>query len=131
MKEPIIADYIESFLDRHNLSNKPKQMTSRPTSVSSKKSLQTPPLSHQRRSSYKLSQSELLDYSHQLKALNITDTPSPQNQSPRNSSHLPLTPVEYTSGTQSEGTTPPSTRTHRRLSRGGSMASLDAAMISM
>lgn len=125
MKEPVIADYVEHFLDQHNLSDKPKIASPRPTSVCSRK---TSPKNHQRKLSYRLSQTELLDYGHQLQALNVTD-PSP-NQSPRNSLYQPLTPVENTSSNNTESLTPPIAKSHR-LSRGASMTSLDAAMISM
>lgn len=155
MKEPLVADFIERFLDQHNLSDKPK-VPSRPTSVRSRSTSRSPNPQH--RLSFRLSQAELLDYSHQQQILNNstlnpdsnTATTTPTNQSPRNSIHSPLTLV----GSRVEGsTTPPpipatgmNTPTStaaavsamigrpdlpHRVSRGGTMASLDAAVVQM
>lgn len=132
IKEPLVADFIEGFLDQHNLSQKPK-ILSRPASVASEKSLKASNKS-QHRLSVKLSQAELLDYSHQQQVLNLSESTTP-TYSPRNSLYLqPLTPVESPDGSNSESATPPmnspTTKRHR-LSRGTSMASLDAAMVSL
>lgn len=66
--------------------------------------------------------------------MNLSESTTPTH-SPRNSLYLlPLTPVESPDGSNSESTTPPlnsPTGKRHRLSRGTSMASLDAAMISL
>ncbi|KAK4518735.1 phosphatidylcholine and lysophosphatidylcholine phospholipase [Mucor velutinosus] len=152
MKEPLIADFLERFLDQHNLSNNPSP-TSRPTSVRSRQSSRSlnnntnNANTQQNRLSFRLSQAELLDYSHQQQKLALSDspnmTPSSATPSPRTSVYLPLTsattaaltpksnsPVS-SSSTSSNTTTQTRPNLPNRLSRGPSMASLDAAMTSI
>ncbi|KAL9556508.1 hypothetical protein MBANPS3_001831 [Mucor bainieri] len=152
MKEPLIADFLERFLDQHNLSNKPSP-ASRPTSVRSRQSSRSVnnntnnANTQQHRLSFRLSQAELLDYSHQQQQkLTLGDSPntapSSTTPSPRTSVYLPLTPATTagltpksnspasSSSTSSNATTQRPNLPHR-LSRGASMASLDAAMTSM
>ncbi|KAI8640847.1 hypothetical protein BD408DRAFT_227554 [Parasitella parasitica] len=149
MKEPLIADFVGRFLDQHNLSNKASPV-SRPTSVKSRQSSRSVnntsnPPTQQNRLSYRLSQAELLDYSHQQQKKSISDTATSNSTtpSPRASVCLPLTSTTSpASGLSSKSNSPVSSSssntassarpnlTHR-LSRGTSMASLDAAMTSM
>lgn len=152
MKEPLIADFVERFLYQHNSSNEPSPV-SRPTSVKSRHSsgsvnnANNANTQQQSRSSFRLSQAELLDYSHQHQKLSISDTnssatPNSKTSSPITSVYLPLTPAS-TSGlspksnsSASSSSTFSNTTSARpnlphRLSRGASMVSLDAAMISM
>lgn len=156
MKEPLVADYIERFLEHHNLSDKPK-VPSRPTSVRSRSPRS--PSNHQRRLSFRLSQAELLDYSHQQQVLNnnLSDdsTITPTNQSPRDSMALPPTgEAGSTSTPPSPAAQPQPTLTStlaaaaatiaandnattgrpdlpHRLSHGATTASLDAAVVQM
>lgn len=152
MKEPLIADFLERFLDQHNLSNNPSP-TSRPTSVRSRQSSRSVnntannPNTQQNRLSFRLSQAELLDYSHQQQKLALSDSPnmvpSSTTSSPRTSVYLPLTPATTgglspksnspvsSSSTSSNTTSQTRPNLPHRLSRGASMASLDAAMTSM
>ncbi|CAO0796658.1 unnamed protein product [Mucor circinelloides] len=150
MKEPLIADFLERFLDQHNLSNKPSP-TSRPTSVRSRQSSRSVnnmnnANTQQNRLSFRLSQAELLDYSHQQQKLTLSDSPSTApsstTPSPRTSVYLPLTSANITgltpksnspvsSSSTSSNTTSTRPNLPHRLSRGASMASLDAAMTSM
>lgn len=111
MKEPLVVDFLEEFLSQHNISRKSDVPS--PNSIRSRTS--SPPTSPS--SIHRLSQAELLDYSHQQQQ----KTPSP-----RPSFSQPLTPIETT----------PSSLEHRpslphRLSRGASMPSLDVAMTNM
>lgn len=151
MKEPLIADFLERFLDQHNLSNKPSP-ASRPTSVRSRQSSRSVNNTNnantqQNRLSFRLSQAELLDYSHQQQKLTLSDSPntapSSTTPSPRTSVYLPLTPTTTagltpksnspasSSSASSNKTTSARPNLPHRLSRGVSMASLDAAMTSM
>ncbi|GAN01834.1 calcineurin subunit B [Mucor ambiguus] len=149
MKEPLIADFLERFLDQHNLSNNPSP-TSRPTSVRSRqssRSVTNNANTQQNRLSIRLSQAELLDYSHQHQKLTLSDSPntapSSTTPSPRTSVYLPLTPATTaglspksnspvsSSSTSFNTATPPRPNLPHRLSRGASMVSLDAAMTSM
>ncbi|KAI9480587.1 MAG: hypothetical protein EXX96DRAFT_607427 [Benjaminiella poitrasii] len=111
MKEPLIADFVERFLDLHNLSNNPKP--SRPTSVRSRQSSRSINVAQQQqnRLSYRLSQAELLDYSHQQQQQKLNSLSSSSNSSSPSIKKRPNLP--------------------HRLSRGTSMTSLDAAMTSM
>ncbi|KAI8077031.1 hypothetical protein BDF21DRAFT_421897 [Thamnidium elegans] len=132
MKEPLIADFLERFLDQHNITNN-KRPLSRASSVRSRKS--SPVINPQHRLSLRLTQAELLDFSHQQQLLNnnLSET------SPRSSEYLSFTPVSAETGND---TTPPSPQSSASssngrsslphwVSRGPSMASLDAAMVSM
>lgn len=112
MKEPLVADFLEQFLDQHNIC---EHSISSPNSNRSRAS--SPASSSLHRISHRLSQVELLDYSHHQQLV----------PSPRASFSLPLTPVENDSPIQDNHR--PSLP--RRMSRGASMPSLDAAMISM
>lgn len=127
MKEPLIADFLERFLDQHNITN-----NTRAPSVRSRKS--SPVINPQHRLSLRLTQAELLDFSHQQQLLNnnLSET------SPRSSEYLSFTPVSD----EASNTTPPSPQSSasssngrpslpHRVSRGPSMTSLDAAMVSM
>ncbi|GAA5802394.1 hypothetical protein HPULCUR_007859 [Helicostylum pulchrum] len=129
MKEPLIADFLERFLDQHNITNNTRPL-SRTGSIRSRKS--SPVINPQHRLSLRLTQAELLDFSHQQQLLNnnLSET------SPRNSEYLSFTPVS------AEGGTPPSPESlasssngrpslPHRTSRGPSMTSLDAAMVLM
>ncbi|KAI8977297.1 hypothetical protein BDF20DRAFT_836115 [Mycotypha africana] len=185
MKEPLLADFLEKFLDKHNLSKKTTPL-SRPTSIRSRQSSRSVlnvssmnPSNHQyhhnsssssnsnsnnngsnikeqNRLSFRLSQAELLDYSHQQQQ-KLTSSAASTNPSPRNSIYLPtsLTPAMAASSVQSmssnttasshNNTTPTNSNTTtasnvlkrdrpdlpHRLSRGASMASLDAAIQSL
>lgn len=113
MKEPLVADFLEQFLDQHNLSD--NTISSRNSNRSRTSSPAVSSL--HRRLSQRLSQAELLDYSHQQQLI----------PSPKTSFSLPLTPTE--NDTPSQGTHRP--YLPARTSREISMASLDAAMISM
>ncbi|KAI7889889.1 uncharacterized protein EV154DRAFT_513249 [Mucor mucedo] len=114
MKEPLVVDFLEEFLSQHNLSehstvpspNSNRSGASSPTTTTTATGRPV--------SVHRLSQAELLDYSHHQQQ----KTPSPKP-----SFTQPLTPIE---------TTPPPLE-HRpslphRLSRGASMPSLDVAM---
>ncbi|KAI9029665.1 hypothetical protein CLU79DRAFT_735330 [Phycomyces nitens] len=137
MKEPLVVDFLERFLAEHNISNQPR-MPSRPASLRSYHSTRSlTPMSHSRgpgssppltavspsRLSVRLSQAELLDYSHHQQRINSSGPTSPS--------------LSATSGTPSHGRSnspgnPISPRsTSARLSRGTSMTSLDAALTSM
>ncbi|KAI8384381.1 uncharacterized protein BYT42DRAFT_562303 [Radiomyces spectabilis] len=125
MKEPLVVDFLEQFLAEHNLSSNPP-MPSRPASVRSYRSNRslTPnnrspgspsSPSNQSRLSVRLSQAELLEYSHQQQRLNSVPT------SPTTSSHSP----------KSNPSPPSPIMKQHGLSRPTSMASLDAALTSM
>jgi hypothetical protein len=130
MKEPLVADFLEKFLDMHGLKKE-----KRPAVLRSKKSSSSNHSTH--RLSYRLSQAELLDYSYQQNQQKLS-----ADSSPRNSIYLPLTPIvlpsESSSTTNSpQLTTPSSTFSNsrpslnNRASRGTSVASIDAAVIQM
>ncbi|KAF7729576.1 hypothetical protein EC973_004251 [Apophysomyces ossiformis] len=142
MKEPLIVDFLEQFLAEHNLSNQPRP-PSRPPSIQSYRSGRsfTPingyhrspgsPTGHQSRLSVRLSQAELLEYSHQQQQrLNSGPTSPTSSHSPRSSatSGAPPSPIRSNSPVVSA---PNSRSNHGRLSRGTSMTSLDAALTSM
>jgi hypothetical protein len=133
MKEPLVADFLERFLDLHNLSNKPTPV-SRPTSVRSRQSSRSITTQQQNRLSFRLSQAELLDYSHQQQQqrLNASADNSPTTHSPRTSA-LPSASGSPSSLTPNSSHPSPNSRPSlpHRLSRGPSMTSLDAAMTSM
>ena len=61
MKEPLIVDFLEQFLSEHHVSGNPRS-TSRAESIRSHGSTTRSPSSS--RLSVRLSQAELLDYSH-------------------------------------------------------------------
>ncbi|KAG0171537.1 hypothetical protein DFQ28_000866 [Apophysomyces sp. BC1034] len=142
MKEPLIVDFLEQFLAEHNLSNQPRP-PSRPPSVRSYRSGRslTPiggyhrspgsPTGHQSRLSVRLSQAELLDYSHHQQRLNSVPTsPTSSSHSPRSTatSGAPPSPIRSNSPVVGAHS---SRSNHGRLSRGTSMTSLDAALTSM
>lgn len=129
MKEPLIADFLERFLDRHHITNNTRPL-SRTGSVRSRKS--SPVSNAQHRLSLRLTQAELLDFSHQQQLLNnnLSET------SPRNSEYLSFTPVSAEAGTPPSPESSASSSNGRpslphRVSRGPSMTSIDAAMVSM
>lgn len=132
MKEPLVADFLERFLDLHDLSNKSSPV-SRPTSVRSRLSSRsiTNNSVQQNRLSYRLSQAELLDYSHQQQQQRLNA--SPDNSS--NSNHTPRTSSTPSTLSPNANSNHPSPNLRpslpHRLSRGPSMTSLDAAMTSM
>lgn len=111
MKEPLIVDFLEQFLAEHHISKHPRA-PSRAASIrsfisASNNGNRSP--SSSSRLSVRLSQAELLEYSHhQQHRLNNSSSPS----SPISNSHS----IE-----------PPK----RGLSRPTSMTSLDAALTSM
>jgi hypothetical protein len=134
MKEPLIVDFLEQFLANHHLSQQPRP-PSRPASIRSIHSIRSMgPQNHKspgspsgQRLSVRLSQAELLDYTHQQQMINsVSNTPS---QSPR-SSDAPSSPSRSNSPvTIINGTTlPNSKRSSERLTRGVSHGSLDAAL---
>lgn len=106
MKEPLVADFVEQFLFQHNLSE-----NSIPSPISSRSRTSSPAM----HSGHRLSQAELLDYSHQQQ---LTPSPGP-------SFSQPLTPTEGTPPQVNRPSLP------HRMSRGASMPSLDVAMTSM
>ncbi|KAI9289060.1 hypothetical protein BC943DRAFT_127833 [Umbelopsis sp. AD052] len=134
MKEPLIVDFLEQFLANHQLSQQPRP-PSRPASIRSIHSIRSmSPQNHKspgspsgQRLSVRLSQAELLDYTHQHQMLNsVSNTPS---QSPR-SSDSPSSPSRSNSPvTVISGTPLPNAkRSSERLTRGVSHGSLDAAL---
>ncbi|KAI7903114.1 uncharacterized protein BX663DRAFT_434568 [Cokeromyces recurvatus] len=143
MKEPLIADFVERFLDLHNLSNNPKP--SRPTSVRSRQSSRSINATQQQnRLSYRLSQAELLDYSHQqqqqkLNSLSSSDGNTTTTAASIYSPLIPSGSLSHSNGantttSNSSSSSPSLSKKHNspyRLSRGTSMTSLDAAMTSM
>ncbi|KAL0074490.1 hypothetical protein J3Q64DRAFT_1832708 [Phycomyces blakesleeanus] len=139
MKEPLVVDFLERFLAEHNISNQPR-MPSRPASLRSYHSTRSlTPMTHSRvpgsssppltavspsRLSVRLSQAELLDYSHhQQQRMNSSGPTSPS------SSATSGTPSHGRSNSPGNPNSPKSN--HARLSRGTSMTSLDAALTSM
>ncbi|KAG0174569.1 hypothetical protein DFQ28_005724 [Apophysomyces sp. BC1034] len=135
MKEPLIIDFLEHFLDEHDLSKQPRP-PSRPPSIRSYRSNRSltpirkvPGSPSQHRLSLRLSQAELLEYSHQQQRLSVCSTSASSHHSPKSSTiGVPPSPVRsnsqgivYTQRIQSS----------HRLSRGTSMASIDAAINSM
>ncbi|CAO3672433.1 unnamed protein product [Umbelopsis vinacea] len=134
MKEPLIVDFLEQFLANHHLSQEPRP-PSRPASIRSIHSIRSmSPQTHKnpaspsgQRLSVRLSQAELLDYTHQHQMLNsVSNTPS---HSPR-SSNAPSSPSRSNSPVTSINGTilPNNKRSSERLSRGISHGSLDAAL---
>ncbi|KAF7732012.1 hypothetical protein EC973_007117 [Apophysomyces ossiformis] len=129
MKEPLIIDFLEHFLDEHDLSKQPRP-PSRPPSVRSYRSNHSlapnrriPGSPSQHRLSLRLSQAELLEYSHQQQQqrLSVCSTSA-------SSLHSLKTPNGGVPS--SPGYNHPIQGSHR-LSRGTSMASIDAAINSM
>lgn len=133
MKEPLIVDFLEQFLAEHNLSNRPR-VPSRPASLRSYRSGRSltpinhspkPPGSpssltataaaaahhphHHHRLSIRLSQAELLEFSHHQQQQRLSSVPttptssshSIKSQALTNSNspnqHLPPSPVRSTS----------------------------------
>lgn len=166
MKEPLIVDFLEQFLAEHNISNQP----SRPASVRSYRSNRSlspmnghspkPPGSpssltltaaaaanHHHRLSVRLSQAELLEYSHQQQQQRLSSVPT----TPTSSSHSiksqamglpPPSPVRSTSPvvgpvaaegntSRKEGGGGERLDQRRRLSRGTSLASLDGMLTNL
>ena len=117
MKEPLIVDFLEQFLAEHNLSNYPR-VPSRPGSIRSFRSGRSltpmsgrhspkPPGSpssltaaaahvNSNRLSVRLSQAELLEYSHRLNSGPTTPTSSSHSLKSQ-SMGLPPSPVRSTS----------------------------------
>ncbi|KAJ2958409.1 hypothetical protein NQZ79_g6017 [Umbelopsis isabellina] len=129
MKEPLIVDFLEQFLANHHLSQQPRP-PSRPASIRSIHSVRSPGSPSSQRLSVRLSQAELLDYTHQHQKLNsVNNTPS---HSPRSSnapsspsrSNSPVTSISGTTNNVSNN----NKRSSERLSRGVSHGSLDAAL---
>jgi hypothetical protein len=84
MREPLITDFLEHFLEEHHLTEKKPAPASRRNSVSSKRSSKS-----QTKASFRLSQAELLDYSNQ-QMTNITDiSPSLSKRSSDDDTRLP------------------------------------------
>ncbi|KAI8048924.1 uncharacterized protein B0P05DRAFT_564019 [Gilbertella persicaria] len=123
IKEPLIADFFERFLVIHNLSSNPSPV-SRPVSLRSKQSFWS--LNNCSQNHFRLSQAELLDYSHQQQQQQIMtssdDTPHTLGKKP--STH------QLISSNSSQHQQPASSL-QQRLSRGPSMVSLDAALTTM
>ncbi|KAI8351206.1 hypothetical protein EDC96DRAFT_518878 [Choanephora cucurbitarum] len=107
MREPLIVDFLEQFLAEHHLSNYPRA-PSRAASIRSHVSGKRSPSSSSKLS-VRLSQAELLEYSHQHRLSSSTTT--------RNSQSVPASPTAI--------------QEKKPLSRPTSMTSLDAALNSM
>lgn len=129
MKEPLIADFLEKFLDLHGL-----QRDKKPVILRKKKS-DSSDHSNTNRSSFRLSQAELLDYSYQQNQQKLS-----ADASPRSSLYLPLTPVMPLNDSSSSDPSPHLANSSlsnsrsslkNRTSRGTSVASIDAAIIQM
>lgn len=159
MKEPLIVDFLEQFLAEHNLSNHPR-VPSRPGSVRSFRSGRSltpinvhsgakPPGSpssltgaaaaanssnHHHRLSVRLSQAELLEYSHhqQQRMNSVPTTPTSSSHSLKSQAvGLPPSPVRSTSPVVGlEGKLENGHR-QQRLSREASLASLDAVLTNL
>ncbi|KAI8378716.1 hypothetical protein EDC96DRAFT_492928 [Choanephora cucurbitarum] len=122
IKEPLIADFFERFLVMHNLSTNPSPI-SRPISLRSKQS--TWSLNNSSQTHFRLSQAELLDYSHQHQQHQLSeDAPSIHSIRKKPSTNL------LASATNSPQPSSISSL-QQRLSRGPSMVSLDAALTTM
>ncbi|KAI9255124.1 hypothetical protein BDA99DRAFT_517935 [Phascolomyces articulosus] len=118
MKEPLIVDFLEQFLAEHNLSNYPR-VPSRPGSVrsfrsgrsltpmnghhspkppGSPSSLTAAAANHHNRLSIRLSQAELLEYSHQHRLHSGPTTPTSSSHSLKSQAMgLPPSPVRSAS----------------------------------
>lgn len=129
MKEPLIADFLERFLDQHNVSSKSRPLSRTGSIRSSRRS--SPVMNPQQRLSLRLTQAELLDFSHQQQLINnnLTDSNSPRSLEPvsQTSSHTSPPSSQNSLASSSHGR--PSLP--QRLSQGPGMTSLDAAMVSM
>ncbi|CAO3614522.1 unnamed protein product [Cunninghamella blakesleeana] len=138
MKEPLVVDFLEQFLDEHHLAQY-SNIPSRPESVSSYRSSRSITHPHNRSShpglgglpahpsssrlSVRVSQAELLEYGHQS-----MHSLSSGHHSPGSS---PGSPTTSTSPKLGNGGSPALTPRSHHLSRPTSMTSLDAALSSM
>ncbi|OAD79299.1 hypothetical protein PHYBLDRAFT_157210 [Phycomyces blakesleeanus NRRL 1555(-)] len=126
LKEPMIVDFLEHFLDQHHLSNQPRPPSRPPSVISYRSNLSAPRRPsphHNQRLSIRLSQAELLEYSLQQQQQRLgSNSPSSSPRSSLNPSHSP---------SSSTALYPARIPNPHRLSRGTSMVSLDAAISSI